>query len=210
MLELRNLTKRFGNKQIFSNYDLVIPEGKIVAIVGQSGGGKTTLLRMLAGLETIDSGTLIYNGQTLPLEELEKRHLLGFVFQDFQLFPHLSVLENLILSPIKTQNMSRSDAEDKARKLLDTLGLANHVTAYPFSLSGGQKQRVALARAMMIDPEIIGYDEPTSALDPELRKEVEKLILENRATGITQIVVTHDMQFAENIADEIIKIEPKH
>ena len=210
MLELRNLTKRFGNKQIFSNYDLVIPEGKIVAIVGQSGGGKTTLLRMLAGLETIDSGTLIYNGQTLPLEELEKRHLLGFVFQDFQLFPHLSVLENLILSPIKTQNMSRSDAEDKARKLLDTLGLANHATAYPFSLSGGQKQRVALARAMMIDPEIIGYDEPTSALDPELRKEVEKLILENRATGITQIVVTHDMQFAENIADEIIKIETKH
>ena len=210
MLELRNLTKRFGNKQIFSNYDLVIPEGKIVAVVGQSGGGKTTLLRMLAGLETIDSGTLIYNGQTLPLEELEKRHLLGFVFQDFQLFPHLSVLENLILSPIKKQHIHRSDAEDKARKLLDTLGLANHATAYPFSLSGGQKQRVALARAMMIDPEIIGYDEPTSALDPELRKEVEKLILENRATGITQIVVTHDMQFAENIADEIIKIEPKH
>ncbi|HEM6308633.1 TPA: amino acid ABC transporter ATP-binding protein [Streptococcus suis] len=210
MLELRNLSKRFDNKQIFSDYDLVIPEGKIIAIVGQSGGGKTTLLRMLAGLETIDSGTLIYNGQELPLEELGKRHLLGFVFQDFQLFPHLSVLENLVLSPVKTQNMSRSEAEDKALKLLDTLGLANHATAYPFSLSGGQKQRVALARAMMIDPEIIGYDEPTSALDPELRKEVEKLILENRATGITQIVVTHDMQFAENIADEIIKIEPKH
>ncbi|AER17603.1 amino acid ABC transporter ATP-binding protein [Streptococcus suis] len=210
MLELRNLSKRFEDKQIFSNYDLVIPEGKIVAIVGQSGGGKTTLLRMLAGLETIDSGTLMYNGQELPLEELGKRHLLGFVFQDFQLFPHLSVLENLVLSPMKTQNMSRSEAEDKALKLLDTLGLANHASAYPFSLSGGQKQRVALARAMMIDPEIIGYDEPTSALDPELRKEVEKLILENRATGITQIVVTHDMQFAENIADEIIKIEPKH
>ncbi|HEM3695050.1 TPA: amino acid ABC transporter ATP-binding protein [Streptococcus suis] len=210
MLELRNLSKRFDNKQIFSDYDLVIPEGKIVAIVGQSGGGKTTLLRMLAGLESIDSGTLIYNGQELPLEELGKRHLLGFVFQDFQLFPHLSVLENLVLSPMKTQNMSRLEAEDKALKLLDTLGLANHATAYPFSLSGGQKQRVALARAMMIDPEIIGYDEPTSALDPELRKEVEKLILENRATGITQIVVTHDMQFAENIADEIIKIEPKH
>ncbi|WP_105206789.1 amino acid ABC transporter ATP-binding protein [Streptococcus suis] len=210
MLELRNLSKRFDNKQIFSDYDLVIPEGKIIAIVGQSGGGKTTLLRMLAGLETIDSGTLIYNGQELPLEELGKRHLLGFVFQDFQLFPHLSVLENLVLSPVKTQNMSRSEAEDKVLKLLDTLGLANHATAYPFSLSGGQKQRVALARAMMIDPEIIGYDEPTSALDPELRKGVEKLILENRATGITQIVVTHDMQFAENIADEIIKIEPKH
>lgn len=167
MLELRNLSKRFEDKQIFSNYDLVIPEGKIVAIVGQSGGGKTTLLRMLAGLETIDSGTLMYNGQELPLEELGKRHLLGFVFQDFQLFPHLSVLENLVLSPMKTQNMLRSEAEDKALKLLDTLGLANHANAYPFSLSGGQKQRVALARAMMIDPEIIGYDEPTSALDPE-------------------------------------------
>lgn len=210
MLEVRNLSKRFGNKQIFSNYDLVIPEGKILAIVGQSGGGKTTLLRMLAGLESIDSGQLIYNGEELPLEELGKRHLLGFVFQDFQLFPHLSVLENLILSPIKTQNMSRIVAEGKARQLLETLGLAGHAAAYPYSLSGGQKQRVALARAMMIDPEIIGYDEPTSALDPELRKEVEHLILENRRTGITQIVVTHDMQFAEHIADEIIKIEPKH
>ena len=210
MLELRNLSKRFDNKQIFSNYDLVIPEGKIMAIVGQSGGGKTTLLRMLAGLESIDEGTLIYNGQELPVEELGKRHLLGFVFQDFQLFPHLSVLENLVLSPVKTQEMPRQEAEDKARKLLEKLGLANHADAYPFSLSGGQKQRVALARAMMIDPEIIGYDEPTSALDPELRREVEHLILQNRDTGITQIVVTHDMQFAENIADEIIKIEPKH
>ncbi|HEL1584463.1 TPA: amino acid ABC transporter ATP-binding protein [Streptococcus suis] len=210
MLELRNLSKRFDNKQIFSNYDLIIPEGKIVAIVGQSGGGKTTLLRMLAGLESIDEGTLIYNGQELPVEELGKRHLLGFVFQDFQLFPHLSVLENLVLSPVKTQEMPRQEAEDKARKLLEKLGLANHADAYPFSLSGGQKQRVALARAMMIDPEIIGYDEPTSALDPELRREVENLILQNRDTGITQIVVTHDMQFAENIADEIIKIEPKH
>ncbi|MBF0786325.1 MULTISPECIES: amino acid ABC transporter ATP-binding protein [unclassified Streptococcus] len=210
MLEVRNLSKCFENKQIFSNYDLVIPEGKILAIVGQSGGGKTTLLRMLAGLETIDSGQLIYNGEELPLEELGKRHLLGFVFQDFQLFPHLSVLENLILSPIKTQNISRVAAESKARQLLETLGLVNHADAYPYSLSGGQKQRVALARAMMIDPEMIGYDEPTSALDPELRKEVENLILENRRTGITQIVVTHDMQFAENIADEIIKITPKN
>lgn len=210
MLELRNLSKRFDQKQIFSNYNLVIPEGKIIAIVGQSGGGKTTLLRMLAGLESIDSGTLLYNGQELPLEELEKRHLLGFVFQDFQLFPHLSVVENLILSPMKTQQLSRSEAEEKAYKLLATLGLSNHALSYPFSLSGGQKQRVALARAMMIDPEIIGYDEPTSALDPELRKEVEKLILENKATGITQIVVTHDLQFAENIADEMITIEPKH
>lgn len=210
MLEVRNLSKRFDNKLIFDNYDLVIPEGKIIAIVGQSGGGKTTLLRMLAGLESIDSGQLFYNGQELPLEELGKRNLLGFVFQDFQLFPHLSVLDNLTLSPIKTQHLPEEEAEKKARQLLERLGLANHAAAYPYSLSGGQKQRVALARAMMIDPEIIGYDEPTSALDPELRREVEQLILANRETGITQIVVTHDMQFAENIADEIIKIEPKH
>lgn len=210
MLEVRHLSKRFGQKEIFSDYNLVIPEGKIIAIVGQSGGGKTTLLRMLAGLEAIDSGQLIYNGEELPLEELEKRNLMGFVFQDFQLFPHLSVLENLTLSPIKTMQVSKAAAEEKARGLLATLGLSNHAAAYPYSLSGGQKQRVALARAMMIDPKIIGYDEPTSALDPELRREVENLILENRATGVTQIVVTHDLQFAENIADEVIKIEPKH
>lgn len=210
MLELKNLSKRFGDKQIFSNYNLLIPEGQIVAIVGQSGGGKTTLLRMLAGLETVDSGQIIYNGEELSLDELEKRNLLGFVFQDFQLFPHLSVLENLTLSPLKTMGMTPEQAKTKAQKLLEKLGLENHATAYPFSLSGGQKQRVALARAMMIDPKIIGYDEPTSALDPELRKEVENLILKNRTSGITQIVVTHDMQFAENIADQIIKIDPKH
>lgn len=209
MLELKNISKRFGDKQIFSDYSLVIPEGQIIAIVGQSGGGKTTLLRMLAGLESIDSGELIYNGQSLPLEDLEQRNLLGFVFQDFQLFPHLSVMENLTLSPIKTMNLSKVEAEKKAQNLLDTLGLGAHARAYPYSLSGGQKQRVALARAMMISPEIIGFDEPTSALDPELRLEVEKLILENRESGVTQIVVTHDMQFAENIADQIIKIEPK-
>lgn len=209
MLELKNISKRFGDKQILSDFNLTIPEKKILVIVGPSGGGKTTLLRMLAGLETIDSGEVLYNGQSLGLDELGKRNLLGFVFQDFQLFPHLSVLDNLTLSPIKTMGVSKSEAEKKAVGLLERLGLANHADAYPFSLSGGQKQRVALARAMMIDPEIIGYDEPTSALDPELRLEVEKLILQNRDLGITQIVVTHDMQFAENIADVLLKIEPK-
>lgn len=209
MLELKNISKRFGDKQILSDFNLTIPEKKILVIVGPSGGGKTTLLRMLAGLETIDSGEILYNGQSLALDELGKRNLLGFVFQDFQLFPHLSVLENLTLSPMKTMGVSKQAAEEKAYQLLERLGLANHADAYPFSLSGGQKQRVALARAMMIDPEIIGYDEPTSALDPELRLEVEKLILQNRDLGITQIVVTHDMQFAENIADVLLKVEPK-
>lgn len=209
MLELKNISKRFGEKQIISDLNLKVPEKQILAIVGPSGGGKTTLLRMLAGLETIDSGDIIYNGEELPLDELEKRNLLGFVFQDFQLFPHLTVLENLTLSPIKTKNVAKEDAEKKAISLLTRLGLAEHVNAYPYSLSGGQKQRVALARAMMIDPEIIGYDEPTSALDPELRLEVEKLILQNRELGMTQIVVTHDLQFAKNIADTILKVQPK-
>lgn len=209
MLELKNISKRFGEKQIISDLNLKVPEKQILAIVGPSGGGKTTLLRMLAGLETIDSGDIIYNGEELPLDELEKRNLLGFVFQDFQLFPHLTVLENLTLSPIKTKNFTKEDAEKKAIGLLTRLGLAEYAKAYPYSLSGGQKQRVALARAMMIDPEIIGYDEPTSALDPELRLEVEKLILQNCELGMTQIVVTHDLQFAENIADTILKVQPK-
>ena len=209
MLELKNISKRFGEKQIISDLNLKVPEKQILAIVGPSGGGKTTLLRMLAGLETIDSGDIIYNGEELPLDELEKRNLLGFVFQDFQLFPHLTVLENLTLSPIKTKNFPKEDAEKKAISLLTRLGLAEHVNAYPYSLSGGQKQREALARAMMFDPEIIGYDEPTSALDPELRLEVEKLILQNRELGMTQIVVTHDLQFAENIADTILKVQLK-
>ena len=209
MLELRNINKAFGGKQILTNFSLSIPEKQILAIVGPSGGGKTTLLRMLAGLETIDSGEIYYNGESLAIDELEKRNLLGFVFQDFQLFPHLSVLENLTLSPIKTMSIEKEVAEKKARGLLEQLGLAGHADAFPFSLSGGQKQRVALARAMMINPEIIGYDEPTSALDPELRLEVEKLILQNKERGMTQIVVTHDLQFAENIADQILKVDPK-
>ena len=209
MLELKNISKKFKDRQILSDFNLTVEKNKILAIVGPSGGGKTTLLRMLAGLEKIDSGEIIYNGESLPIDELEKRNLLGFVFQDFQLFPHLTVLENLVLSPIKTMNMAKNDAEKKAIELLEKLGLEKQINNYPTSLSGGQKQRVALARAMMIDPKIIGYDEPTSALDPELRLEVEKLILKNRELGITQIVVTHDLQFAENIADSILKVEPK-
>lgn len=209
MLELKNISKKFKDKEILSNFNLKVEENKILAIVGPSGGGKTTLLRMLAGLESIDSGEIIFNGENLPLNELEKRNLLGFVFQDFQLFPHMTVLENLVISPIQTMGIKKDEAEAKAIKLLEQLGLENHCNSYPHSLSGGQKQRVALARAMMIEPKIIGYDEPTSALDPELRLEVEKLILQNKKLGITQIVVTHDLQFAKNIADDILKVEPK-
>ena len=209
MLELKNISKKFKDKEILSNFNLKVEENKILAIVGPSGGGKTTLLRMLAGLESIDSGEIIFNGENLPLNELEKRNLLGFVFQDFQLFPHMTVLENLVISPVQTMGIKKDEAEAKAIKLLEQLGLENYCKSYPHSLSGGQKQRVALARAMMIEPKIIGYDEPTSALDTELRLEVEKLILQNKKLGVTQIVVTHDLQFAENIADDILKVEPK-
>ena len=203
MLELKNISKKFKDKEILSNFNLKVEENKILAIVGPSGGGKTTLLRMLAGLESIDSGEIIFNGENLPLNELEKRNLLGFVFQDFQLFPHMTVLENLVISPIQTMGIKKDEAETKAIKLLEQLGLENHCNSYPYSLSGGQKQRVALARAMMIEPKIIGYDEPTSALDPELRLEVEKLILQNKKLGITQIVVTHDLKSAFYLADRI-------
>ncbi|MDY4002188.1 MAG: amino acid ABC transporter ATP-binding protein [Streptococcus orisratti] len=209
MLELKNISKQFGQKQIFYHFNLIIEDGKVLSLVGPSGGGKTTLLRMLAGLEKIDSGEIIHNGKEVPINHLENLNLLGFVFQDFQLFPHLTVLDNLTLSPVKTMNMDKETAKKKAMDLLERLGLGEHADVYPYSLSGGQKQRVALARAMMIDPQIIGYDEPTSALDPELRQEVEKLILQNRQAGITQIVVTHDLQFAENISDNILKINPK-
>lgn len=209
MLELKNIRKTYGNKQIFDGFNLTVEEGKVLSLVGPSGGGKTTLLRMLAGLEKIDAGEIIYNGQSVAIDHLEEANLLGFVFQDFQLFPHLSVLENLTLSPIRTMNLPKEEADRKAMSLLGKLELTEQASAYPHSLSGGQKQRVALARAMMIEPKIIGYDEPTSALDPTLRQEVEKLILFNKEQGVTQIVVTHDLQFAENISDTILKINPK-
>ena len=209
MLELKNIAKKFGTKVIFNAFNLTINAGEVVAIAGPSGGGKTTLLRMLAGLESIDAGQVVFDEEVIGLDELITRNLLGFVFQDFQLFPHMTVLENLTLSPVKTMGISKSDANTKAEKLLTDLEVIEQKNAYPFSLSGGQKQRVALARAMMIDPKIIGYDEPTSALDPALRDQVANLILENKALGITQIVVTHDMDFATKIADTIVKVNAK-
>ncbi|WEV60953.1 amino acid ABC transporter ATP-binding protein [Streptococcaceae bacterium ESL0729] len=210
MLELKNICKKFGDKVIFDNFNLVVADKELLTIVGPSGGGKTTLLRMLAGLESIDSGEIIYNGQVISHEDGYVRgNILGFVFQDFQLFPNMTVLDNLILSPTQTMGMSKEDAIHKAQGFLNNLGIGEQENSYPSQLSGGQKQRVALARAMMIDPKIIGYDEPTSALDPGLRDQVADLILENKRAGITQIVVTHDMKFAETIADTILAVNSK-
>lgn len=139
MLELKNISKSYGSKVIFKNFNLTISEGRILALVGPSGGGKTTLLRMLAGLEKVDSGQIIYNGEAVSIDHLEERNLLGFVFQDFQLFPHMTVLENLILSPMKTMGTPKEAAKQKAIELLTRLGLGEHVEVYPHSLSGGQK-----------------------------------------------------------------------
>lgn len=209
MLELKNISKKFGDKVIFENFNLIVEDKELLAIVGPSGGGKTTLLRMLVGLESIDSGEVIYNGEKISHDGYVRGNILGFVFQDFQLFPNMTIIDNLTLSPVQTMNMVKADAVAKAESLLFDLGILEQKDLYPYALSGGQKQRVALARAMMIDPKIIGYDEPTSALDPGLRDQVAELILANKVAGMTQIVVTHDMQFAETIADTILAVNSK-
>ena len=193
-----------------------IQEGDIYGIVGYSGAGKSTLVRVInllqkpsAGKITIDDDVIFDDKVTLTAEQLRrKRQDIGMIFQHFNLMSQKTAEENVAFA-LKHSGLSKEEKKAKVAKLLDLVGLADRAENYPSQLSGGQKQRVALARAMMIEPKIIGYDEPTSALDPELRLEVEKLILKNRELGITQIVVTHDLQFAENIADSIVKVEPK-
>lgn len=210
MLELRKINKAFGKKNIFENLDLNIPDGEILAIVGPSGGGKTTLLRMLAGLEKADSGTFLLDGKAFnPTALNEQEQVVGVVFQDFQLFPHLSVFENITLAPKLVLKETQAIYSKKAEKLAAQLGLEDLLQSYPYQLSGGQKQRVAIARAMAMDPQVLAYDEPTSALDPALREQVEKLILSLKKEGVTQIVVTHDWAFAEHIADQTLKVSPK-
>lgn len=209
MLDIKNLTKRFDNKTIIDQLNLTIADGEILTIVGPSGGGKTTLLRCLAGLESIDSGELSIDSQPFdPVAMDNADQVVGIVFQDFQLFPHLSVLDNITLAPILSLKQSKQDSIEEALDLLSKFGLAGKEKLFPYQLSGGQKQRVALARALAMKPKVLGYDEPTSALDPELRQQVEEVILGLKKQGITQIVVTHDMQFAENIADQLLTVAP--
>ena len=197
-----------GKNDILKDLNLAMEKGELVSLLGPSGCGKTTTLRVIAGLIEPNDGTFTVDGTDLTKVPVHKRNF-GMVFQSYALFPHMTVLENLILSPMKTMQVSKEVAIAKAEELLSNLEVIEQKNAYPFSLSGGQKQRVALARAMMIDPKIIGYDEPTSALDPALRDQVANLILENKKLGMTQIVVTHDMDFAEKIADTIIKVNAK-
>lgn len=209
MLVIKDLVKSFDQRRIIDKLNLEINDGQILTIVGPSGGGKTTLLRCLAGLEPIDSGELSMDGVPFnPAEMDNSDQIVGIVFQDFQLFPHLSVIENITLAPTLVLKQSKQESEAEASSLLTKLGLAGKERLFPYQLSGGQKQRVALARALAMKPKILGYDEPTSALDPELRQQVEAVILTLKEQGMTQIVVTHDMNFAENIADDLLTVTP--
>ncbi|MGO3475928.1 MAG: amino acid ABC transporter ATP-binding protein [Lacticaseibacillus paracasei] len=200
MLEPKQINKSFNGQPVLVDINVTIEDGKTLAIVGPSGAGKTTLLRIISGLETADSGTMIWNGQPTTAQALRKEGVIGVVFQNFELFPNLSVMRNITLAPT-LQGVDQKKADETAKKLLDRLELVAQENAYPYSLSGGQKQRVAIARALALNPQILLYDEPTSALDPLLRENVAALVNQFKASGMTQVVVTHDMDFAESVAD---------
>lgn len=207
MLEIKNLKKSFDGRQILNGVDLTVEDGQILCIVGPSGAGKTTLLRCITGLEAADSGEFLIDGQPFDPKGMEASDaVMGVVFQEFNLFPHLSVLENITLAPQLVLKEAKAAAEQRGLDLLDQLGLEDKGGLYPYQLSGGQKQRVAIARALAMKPKILCYDEPTSALDPQLRDEVATLLLKLKAQGMTQLVVTHDMDFAEKIADKLLKV----
>lgn len=207
MLELKNIKKSFSGRKILDGISLKVTDGEIMCIVGQSGGGKTTLLRCISGLERIDEGEMILDGRKFdPMSS--KEALIGVVFQEYNLFPHLSVLENVTLAPKIALKKDPQAVEKEARQLLKRLALEGKENLYPYQLSGGQKQRVSIARALAMHPKILCYDEPTSALDPGLRDKVRDIILSLKNESMTQIVVTHDLNFAREIADDILKVRP--
>lgn len=202
MLEVKNLYKEFNNRPILKDISFTLKDGEIMTIVGPSGAGKTTLLRIIAGLETKDSGEILIDGQAYDSGKV------GVVFQDYNLFPNLNVLQNITLAPTMVLKESKEEANKKAYELLNRLQMNGREKQYPYELSGGQKQRVAIARALAMKPRILCYDEPTSALDPNLRKEVKEMILGLKKSGLTQLIITHDLQFAENVADQMLKVQP--
>ena len=192
LLEIENLKKSFEDLDVLHDISLGVEEGEVVAIIGPSGSGKSTLLRCCTGLEQADSGTIHYEGS------------YGLVFQNFNLFPHYSVLKNIMDAPISVQKQSKKEAEKEARRLLEKMGLGDKADVYPCQLSGGQQQRVAIARALALKPSILFFDEPTSALDPELTGEILKVFRELAEEKMTMVIVTHEMSFARDVADRVI------
>lgn len=207
MFEVKNLNKSFQDKTIINNLNLQVHDNEILGIVGPSGAGKTTLLRCIAGLEKADYGDFYVDGKIFdPVHDSQA--IIGVVFQDFGLFPNLTVLENIILAPQLVLKKSKHAACEEATLLIDKLDLKGKENLYPYQLSGGQKQRVAIVRTLAMHPKIICYDEPTSALDPKLSEEVGKIILDLKKQNIIQLVVTHDITFAKQISDRVKEVKP--
>lgn len=210
MIEVKNLEKSFGKNHVLRGINETINEGEVVCIIGPSGSGKSTFLRCLNLLEQPTSGEVILDGEKInaPDRDIDKiREKLGMVFQNFNLFPHMSVLDNITMAPIKVKGQERGEAEAEARRLLDVVGMLDKAEAYPSSLSGGQKQRVAIARALAMKPEIMLFDEPTSALDPEMVGEVLAVMKQLAEDGMTMVIVTHEMGFAREVADRVLFID---
>ncbi|MDH6363453.1 ABC-type polar amino acid transport system ATPase subunit [Enterococcus sp. PF1-24] len=210
MIDIKELHKSFGSVEVLKGINLHIDKGEIVAIIGPSGSGKSTILRCMNLLETPDAGTITINGQEITQGKVDIKKIrenTGMVFQHFNLFPHKSVLENMIYAPIKVKKMDKQVAVKKAQDLLARVGLSDKADEYPAKLSGGQKQRVAIARALCMEPEVMLFDEPTSALDPEMVKEVLAVIKSLADTNITMALVTHEMGFAREVADRICFVE---
>lgn len=210
MLIVKNLEKNFGKTKVLKNINLEINEKERVVIIGPSGCGKSTLLRCINQIEKQTKGKVLFEG--IPLDDKKTdinkiRIKMGMVFQQFNLFPHLKVIDNIILAPVKLKLMSQEDAIKKGKMLLDKIGLAEKLNNYPKELSGGQQQRVAIIRALMLDPDLLLFDEPTSALDPEMKQEVLELMKNLGASGLTMIVVTHEMQFVKEFATRVIFID---
>ncbi|MGH8794302.1 MAG: amino acid ABC transporter ATP-binding protein [Stackebrandtia sp.] len=207
LVQLSEVNKHFGSLHVLQDIDLTVGNGEVVVLIGPSGSGKSTLCRTINRLETIDSGSVLIDGQPLPAEGRALAGLradVGMVFQHFNLFAHLTVLENITLGPIKVRRKSKSEANERAKKLLDRVGLADKAEAYPSQLSGGQQQRVAIARGLAMDPKLMMFDEPTSALDPEMINEVLDVMQDLAAEGMTMVVVTHEMGFARRAANRVV------
>ena len=205
MIEIKKLYKSYGDNEVLKGIDQTVSEAEVLCIVGPSGSGKSTMLRCINLLEVPTSGEVYIDGELVTSQNINViRTKMGMVFQNFNLFPHMTVLENVTCAPINVKGVSKADAEAKAMELLTRVGLDNKANAYPRSLSGGQQQRVAIARALAMDPEIMLFDEPTSALDPEMVGEVLDLMKDLAKEGLAMIVVTHEMGFAKEVADKVI------